>query len=146
MLLRYGAILHDIGKVGVSDAILSKTGPLTEADREELGLHPVIGEGICAPLRQAHEVGPIVRHHHERWDGKGYPDELAGEDIPFLARVVGVVDAFDSMLSNRDRRKALPVDEAIRRLSDGAGTHWDPTITQRFLKLVQDDGLGADED
>jgi putative two-component system response regulator len=145
MLLRYGAILHDIGKIGVSEAILSKPGPLTEAEWVEMRGHPIIGEAICAPLRHVHEVGPIIRHHHERWDGEGYPDGLAGEDTPFLAHVVSVIDAFDAMLSDRPYRKALPLDETIRRLSDGAGTQWDPILIQGFLGLVQHEGLGARE-
>jgi putative two-component system response regulator len=144
IVLRYGAILHDIGKVGVSGAILRKPGPLTEAEWEEMRGHSIIGEGICAPLRHSHEVGPIIRHHHERWDGKGYPDGLAGDKIPFLARVVSVVDAFDAMLSDRPYRKALPLDETIRRLSEGAGTQWDPILMQGFLGIVQYDGLGAE--
>jgi len=145
MLLRYGAILHDIGKISVSEAILCKPGPLTEAEWEEMRLHPIIGEGICTPLRYAHEVGPIIRHHHERWDGKGYPDRLAEEQIPFLARVVSVVDAFDAMLSDRPYRKALSLDETMRQLSDGAGTQWDPQVTRVLLALVKHQGLGARE-
>ncbi len=143
MILRYGAILHDIGKVGVSEAILRKPGPLTEADWEEMRLHSIIGEGICAPLRHSHEVGPIIRHHHERWDGKGYPDQLAEEKIPFLARVVSMIDAFDAMLSDRPYRKALSLDETIGQLKDGAGTQWDPILMQGFLGLVQHENLGA---
>jgi putative two-component system response regulator len=145
MLLRYGGILHDIGKVGVSEAILSKPGPLTEAEWEKMRQHPVIGERICAPLRFSHEVGPIIRHHHERWDGQGYVDSLSGEKIPLLARVISVVDAFDTMSSDRPYRKALPIDETVRRLSDGAGTQWDPAITRVFLELVECEGLGDEE-
>jgi putative two-component system response regulator len=143
MLLRYGAILHDIGKIAVTEAILRKASRLTEAEWQQMRLHPIIGEGICTTLRHAHEVGPIIRHHHERWDGKGYPDGLAGKNIPFLARVVSVVDAFDAMSSDRPHRKALPPDETIRRLLDGTGTQWDPYITPRFLDLVECEGLGA---
>jgi putative two-component system response regulator len=143
MLLRYGAILHDIGKIAVSEAILRKASRLTEAEWQQMRLHPIIGEGICAPLRHAHEIGPIVRHHHERWDGKGYPDGLAGKNIPLLARVVSVVDAFDAMSSDRPYRNALPLDETIRQLLDDAGTQWDPYITPRFVDLVECEGLGA---
>jgi len=141
MLLRYGGILHDIGKIGVSEAILCKPGPLTEVEWEEIRQHPIIGERICAPLKFSHEVGPIIRHHHERWDGKGYPDLLSGEEIPFLARVISVVDAFDAMSSNRPYRKALPLDETVRRLADGARTEWDADITQVFLDLLRRQGL-----
>ncbi|HVP04265.1 MAG TPA: HD domain-containing phosphohydrolase, partial [Dehalococcoidia bacterium] len=99
--------------------------------------HPIIGEGICAPLRYSHEVGPIVRHHHERWDGGGYPDGLARDTIPLLARIVSVADAYDAMTSTRPYRAALPNEEAVRRLRDGAGTQWDPDITAAFVKLVE---------
>jgi putative two-component system response regulator len=143
MFLRYGAILHDIGKISVREAILCKPGPLTEAEWEEMRLHPIVGEGICTPLRYAHEVGPIIRHHHERWDGTGYVDGLAGDKIPFLARAVSVLDAFDAMSSDRPYRKALSLEETVRRLSDGAGAQWDPFITQVFLDLVQPEGLGS---
>ena len=145
MLLRYGGILHDIGKIGVSEAILCKPGPLTEAEWEEMRQHPVIGERICAPLRFSHEVGPIIRHHHERWDGQGYVDSLSGEKIPLLARVISVVDAFDTMSSDRPYRKALPLEETARRLSDGAGTQWDPDITRVLLELLGCEGLGDEE-
>lgn len=145
MLLRYGGILHDIGKVGVSEAILRKPGPLTEAEWGEIRQHPAIGERICAPLRFSHEVGPIIRHHHERWDGQGYVDSLSGEKIPLLARVISVVDAFDTMSSDRPYRKALPADEIVRRLADGAGTQWDPEIVRVFLDVIPQDGLGPGE-
>jgi len=143
MLLRYGAILHDIGKIAVTEAILRKASRLTEAEWQQMRLHPIIGEGICTTLRHAHEVGPIIRHHHERWDGKGYPDGLARKNIPLLARVVSIIDAFDAMLSDHAYRKALSLDEAIYRLSDGAGTQWDPHLTRGFLDLVQYEGSGA---
>lgn len=146
MLLKYGAILHDIGKVAVGEAILDKPGPLTKAEWQQMHLHPVIGERICTALRYGDEVGSIVRHHHERWDGKGYAEGLAGEKIPFLARVVSVIDAFDAMLSDRPYREALPLDETIRRLAEGAGTQWDPHITRGFLDLVQHEDPGASEE
>jgi putative two-component system response regulator len=145
MLLRYGGILHDIGKIGVSEAILCKPGPLTEAEWEEIRQHPAIGERICAPLRFSHEVGPIIRHHHERWDGKGYSDSLSGEEIPLLARVISVADAFDAMSSDRPYRKALPLEETVCRLSDGAGTQWDPEIVRVLLDVIPQDGLGPGE-
>jgi putative two-component system response regulator len=139
-LLRYGAILHDIGKVGVSEEILSKPGPLDEYEWAEMRQHPVVGEKICAQLRFARDVCPIIRHHHERWDGTGYTDSLAGESIPPLARVIGVVDAYDSMTSHRPYRKALPEDEAMSRLIEGAGTQWDPQMVQQFVKFLRSNG------
>ena len=98
------------------------------------------------PSPFSHEVGPIIRHHHERWDGQGYVDSLSGEEIPFLARVVSVVDAFDAMSSDRPYHKALPIDETLRRLSGGAGTQWDPDITRVLLELLECEGLGDEED
>jgi putative two-component system response regulator len=145
-LLKYGAILHDIGKICVSEAVLAKPGPLTEAEWRQVHLHPIVGEKICAALRYGCDVSPIVRHHHERWDGKGYADGLAGEEIPFLARVVSIVDAFDAMLSDRPYRQALSLGETIGQLSGGAGTQWDPRLTRRFLDLVLQEGLDAGED
>ncbi len=141
-LLKCGGILHDIGKVGVSEAILCKPGPLTEAEWEEMRQHPITGETICAPLKFLREVGPIIRHHHERWDGNGYPDSLLGEEIPLLARVISVVDAFDAMTSDRPYREALPIDEVVRRLSDGTGTQWDPDIIRVFLDIIRREGPG----
>ena len=143
MLLRYGAILHDIGKIGVSEAILGKPGPLTEVEWEKMREHPVVGESICAPLRFSHQVAPIIRHHHERWDGEGYVDSIAGEEIPFLARVISIVDAFDAMSSDRAYRPALSIGETVRRLSEGAGSQWDPQITRAFVDLVLREGLGT---
>jgi putative two-component system response regulator len=140
-LLRYGAILHDIGKVAVSEAVLCKPGPLTESEWEEMRQHPVAGEKICAQLRFAREVCPIIRHHHERWDGQGYVDGLEGEAIPTLARVIGVIDAFDAMTSDRPYRQALSVDEATRRLVDGAGTQWDPEIVRGFVDFLNSGAL-----
>jgi putative two-component system response regulator len=134
LLLRYGAILHDIGKVGVSEAILCKPGPLDDREWEEMHQHPVVGEQICSELRFAKQVGPIIRHHHERWDGQGYIDGLAGEDIPLLARVVSIVDAYDAMTSDRPYRAALPVSEALNRLQLGAGEQWDPGMVDVFVQ------------
>jgi len=143
MILRYGGILHDIGKVGVSEAILCKPGSLTEPEWDEIRQHPVIGERICAPLRFSHEVGPMIRHHHERWDGQGYVDWLSGDEIPLLARVISVLDAFDAMSHDRPYRKALPPDEVVRQLSEGAGKQWDPDITGTFLDLLRREGLAS---
>jgi putative two-component system response regulator len=143
VLLRHGAILHDIGKIGVKETILHKPGPLTKAEWSEIKEHPAIGEVICAPLRFSHNVGPIIRHHHERWDGRGYPAALAGEQIPFLARVISVIDAFDAMTSDRPYRDALSVEEAATRLDAGAGHQWDPDITGTFLEIVKQGGPGV---
>jgi len=144
LLLRYGAILHDIGKVGVSEAILCKPAALTDEEWQEMKQHPLIGEKICSSLRFASDVGPMIRHHHERWDGTGYVDGLSGEDIPPLARVLSVVDSFDAMTSDRPYRAALPLPETIRRLREGAGTQWDPEIVALFVETVDDGGQGVE--
>ena len=143
-LLRYGAILHDIGKVGVSEAVLCKPGPLDDDEWQEMRKHPLIGEKICSSLRFAAEVGPMIRHHHERWDGNGYVDALAGDEIPLMARVLSVVDSFDAMTSDRPYRAALPLDEAVRRLRDGVGTQWDPEIVSVFVETVDCVGRSVD--
>ncbi len=120
-----GGIIHDIGKIGVPDAVLLKPGPLDTDELKKMRMHPVIGESIVRPLRSGVPLLPIVRHHHERIDGGGYPDGLKGRAIPHLARIVAVCDAFDALTSDRPYRKALSVDEALGILSDGAGKQWD---------------------
>ena len=136
-VLRCGGLLHDIGKLAVHESILRKPGPLTEDEWEEVRQHPVVGERMCGFFRLAQEVGGVVRHHHERWDGSGYPDGLAGTDIPLLARIISVIDAFDSMLSDRPYQRSLPREETVRRLRVGAGRQWDPAITAQFLRLAE---------
>jgi putative two-component system response regulator len=135
--LRYGALLHDVGKVGVDEMIIRKGGPLTSAEYRVMQQHTLIGERIVQPLRMAAAVGPIVRYHHERWDGRGYPDGLARDSIPLCARIVAVADAFDAMTSARPYNRVLSVDEAAERLRAGAGMHWDPIVVARFLEWLQ---------
>jgi putative two-component system response regulator len=137
LILRYAAILHDIGKITVADTILVKPAALTDSEWIEMRKHPVAGERLCAPLRFADEIGPVLRHHHERWDGKGYVDGLAGEEIPMLARVIAVIDTFDAMANDRPYRKALPQDECLFRLREAAGSQLDPDLTARFLKVLE---------
>jgi HD-GYP domain-containing protein (c-di-GMP phosphodiesterase class II) len=120
-----GGIIHDIGKIGVPDAILQKPGPLDADELRVMRTHPLIGESIVRPLRSGVPLLPIIRHHHERIDGGGYPDGLKGRAIPHLARIVAVCDAFDALTSDRSYRKAMSVDDAIAELVDGAGTQWD---------------------
>jgi putative two-component system response regulator len=143
-VLHYGAMLHDIGKLAVSPHILRKPAPLNEEEWEEIRQHPLVGERIGAGLWLSKRVSPIIRHHHERWDGTGYVDGLAGADIPLLARVVSVVDAFDAMSSDRPYRHALPQAVVRKRLAEGAGTQWDPDILQAFLDVVQREHLGGE--
>lgn len=135
--LVFGALLHDIGKIGVSDAILTKPGPLTRQEWAEMRLHPLIGERICEPLATASQFAPIVRHHHERWDGEGYPDGLRAERIPMGARIVALVDAFDAIIHERPYRAARSVDEALDELRREAGRQFDPDLVPLFLPLIE---------
>jgi putative two-component system response regulator len=137
--LVFGALLHDIGKIGVSDAILNKTGPLTALEWHAMRQHPVIGERITEPLASAGEFAPIIRSHHERWDGEGYPDRLRGEEIPFGARVVGIVDAYDAMIHDRPYRAARTVGAALEEIRRLAGLQFDPELTRLFIEIVERD-------
>jgi putative two-component system response regulator len=140
----YGALLHDIGKIGVPDHILGKPGPLSEEEWSLVRRHPEIGERICAPLQSFAAFGPIIRHHHERWDGAGYPDGLRGETIPLGARIVGIVDAFDAITHDRPYRPARPLDAAIEELRREAGRQVDPEIVREFLDDLAGGALGGD--
>ena len=133
--LELGALFHDIGKIGIPEAILSKPGPLTAEERKLVEKHPELGERIIAPIDRLEEVRPIVRHCHERYDGTGYPDRKAGEDIPIESRIILVCDAYHAMTTDRPYRKRLPKKEALRRLDEGAGTQFDPAVVE-VCKLV----------
>jgi len=136
-LLRYGAVLHDVGKIGVDDAILRKLAPLTAAEYRLMQQHPIIGERIVQPLHLGYAIGPIVRHHHERWDGRGYPDGLAGESIALGARIVAVADAFDAMTTRRPYNRVRSVREAAEIMRAGAGRAWDPHVVAVFLEWLR---------
>jgi len=133
--LELGALFHDIGKIGVPEAILSKPGPLDAEEWKVVRLHPELGAGILAPIERLEQVCEIVRHCHEHWDGSGYPNGLAGEEIPIESRVVLVCDAFHAMTTDRPYRKRLSVKEARRRLREAAGTQFDPQVVEVFLAL-----------
>ncbi len=135
--IRFGGLLHDIGKISIDDAILRKPGKLTAEEYEQIKQHPDYGARIVRPMRFAAEVGPIIRHHHERWDGKGYPQGLSGEAIPVGARIVAIVDAYDAMMTDRPYRRALGLEETLRRLREGRGREWDPQLLDLFIELVE---------
>jgi cyclic di-GMP phosphodiesterase len=139
-LLYHGGVLHDLGKIAIPDAILLKPGPLTNEEFATMRTHSIEGERICLSLRSVAYYLPIIRHHHERVDGAGYPDHLAGRDIPLGARVAAISDAWDAMVSDRPYRAGLGEDEATRRLRQGAGSQWDAGLVHIFLDLV-DGGL-----
>ncbi|HXR10803.1 MAG TPA: diguanylate cyclase [Gaiellaceae bacterium] len=135
--LELGALLHDIGKIGVPSAILSKPGRLSATERAVVEMHPVLGERIIAPIDRLQEVRGIVRHCHERWDGRGYPDGLAGEDIPLEARIIFVCDAYHAMTTDRPYRRRLGHPEAVRRLLDGVGAQFDPRVVGVCLAVLE---------
>jgi HD-GYP domain-containing protein (c-di-GMP phosphodiesterase class II) len=134
-ILQVGVPLHDIGKIGVDDAILRKPGALEVGEFESMRSHTVRGAGILAGIPGLAAVLPIVRSHHERWDGRGYPDGLAGQAIPLLARLVALADAFDAMTSDRPYRKAMPLDRAFAEIAAGAGGQFDPCCATAWLSL-----------
>ena len=129
----HAALLHDIGKVGMPDRVLLKAGPLAGEEWELMREHPVIGERILRAIPGLGGVARIVRHEHERWDGTGYPDKLAGEDIPVGSRVIQVCDAHHAMTTDRPYRKALTHAEAVEELLQGAGTQFDPDVTEALI-------------
>jgi putative two-component system response regulator len=135
--LHRGGFLHDLGKVAVPEAILLKPGPLTPEERGTLQRHPVIGEEICRPLRSLAAVLPIIRHHHERLDGSGYPDGLSGDEIPQSARIMQVVDVYDALTSNRPYRSALSPKAALEILEAEARRGWlDEVVVRAFLETL----------
>ena len=128
-----GALLHDVGKIGVLDSILTKPGPLDAEELMKVREHPQIGVDIVRPLRSTNDIVPTIRHHHEWFDGRGYPHGLRGEEIPVHARIVAVCDAYDSMVSDRPYRAGRTVAETVRILQAGAGKQWDPDLVAVFL-------------
>jgi len=135
-----GGVLHDLGKIAIPDAVLLKPGPLTDDEFALMRTHATEGERICLSLRSVAQFLPIIRHHHERVDGTGYPDHLHRLDIPLGARIVSVADAWDAMTSDRPYRAGRPYDEALQILRDGAGSQWDPEVVATFTHLL-DEGI-----
>jgi diguanylate cyclase (GGDEF)-like protein/putative nucleotidyltransferase with HDIG domain len=134
--IRTAALLHDIGHLGVPDHILSKPGSLTGDEFRKVRLHPEIGAGIVSAVKFPYPVAPLIRSHHEQWDGKGYPDGLKGDEIPIGARVVAVADRFDTLQRDRPYRRAIPYEEALIQLRREAGKGLDPTLVDRFLEIL----------
>ncbi len=135
--LRRGGLIHDIGKLAVPESILLKPGPLTPEERKIMEQHTVTGERICAPLRSFRHVLPIIRHHHEKWDGSGYPDGLKSEQIPLTARILQITDIYDALTTDRPYRKALPLEKALAIMREEVKRGWwDGSILQEFEALV----------
>jgi diguanylate cyclase (GGDEF)-like protein len=141
--LELGALLHDIGKIGIPSDVLSKPGRLTAAERTLVQTHPELGERIIAPIDRLQAVRPIVRHCHERWDGQGYPDGAAGEDIPLESRIIFVCDAYHAMTTDRPYRRRLSHNEAVRRLAEGAGSQFDPHVVEVALRVLEQQRLNG---
>lgn len=135
--LRTAGYLHDIGKIGVRDSILTKPGPLTAEEYEIVKKHPAIGDSIVAELGLSPEERSIIRHHHERWDGAGYPDGLEGTGISVLARIVTVADAFDAMTSRRSYRQTMSAGESLAELVRNRGRQFDPEVVDAFVDVVK---------
>jgi len=128
------AFLHDIGKIEISDQLIGKPGPLTSAEYEVVKYHAVIGARIVEKMQGLQALVPLVRHHHERWDGKGYPDRLRAGEIPRGARIVALADALDAMLTHRPYRRALTFEQARREIASCSGTQFDPIVVNAFFK------------
>ncbi|MBL8746567.1 MAG: HD-GYP domain-containing protein [Phycisphaerae bacterium] len=133
--IRLAGVVHDVGKIGVPEAVLCKTGRLTEAEFAQIRLHPEIGYQILKDIPHFEDLLPGVLFHHERFDGRGYPRNLKGEDIPLMARIIGLVDAFDAMSSNRTYRSAMARERVMEELADNAGTQFDPALVQSFARV-----------
>ena len=134
--LKLGGLFHDIGKIGVPDSILLKTDKLTDDEYSEIKNHPSIGAHILSNASMFQDIIPIVKHHHERYDGKGYPGKLQGEDIPYLARITAIADTFDAMTSKRAYRGPLPIDVVKEEFEKNSGTQFDPKLVPVFLDIL----------
>jgi len=146
--LELGALLHDVGKIGVPDAILRKPGPLSDEEWVVMRRHPQLGFTMLGGIDFLAPCLPVVLHHHEKWNGSGYPDGLASSAIPLAARIFAVADAYDAITSPRPYKTALPVEIAVERIKDASGTHFDPEIVEAFLcaqpgVCLPDGGLSA---
>ncbi|HLF84558.1 MAG TPA: diguanylate cyclase [Blastocatellia bacterium] len=136
--LKAGALLHDIGKLAVPDYILNKPGPLTPAEFEKMKVHTIVGAEILERVGFPYPVVPVVRHHHERWDGRGYPDGLRGDEIPMTARILTLSDCFDAVREHRNYREAMTREQAIEMLKEGSGTVFDPNVVRTFLEHLEE--------
>ena len=137
--LRIGGLFHDIGKIGVPDSILLKESKLTDDEYSQIKNHPTIGAHILSSATIFQDIIPIVKHHHEKYDGNGYPSKLKGDEIPYFARIAAVADTFDAMTSKRTYRDALSIDVVKEEIEKCSGTQFDPAIAQAFLEILEND-------
>lgn len=135
-MIRHGALLHDIGKIGIRDTILFKAGPLDPEERRHIQSHPLLGANIISSIDFLKDVKDIVRHHHERWDGCGFPDRLKGDEIPLGARIVCIADSFDAMITSRPYREGMPIGRALAILEDEKGKQFDPRLVDVFAEVI----------
>ena len=140
------ALLHDIGKLGIPDQLLHKPGPLTTAEYDQVKQHAIIGADILSAVSLAGPLALIVRHHHENWDGTGYPDGLRGDAIPLGARVLAIVDCYDALTSDRPYRRSLSHDRAIAMIHERRGTMYEPDIADAFFRIVDEMRQASDRD
>ncbi|MBN1484652.1 MAG: HD-GYP domain-containing protein [Chloroflexia bacterium] len=135
--IRYAAILHDVGKIGIAESILFKPGPLTEVERAVVEAHPLVGVSILSGIPDMKELIPLIRHHHERYDGSGYPDGLRGDEIPLGAHILAIADSFDAMTNERPYHQGLSILEACAILEKEAGRLFDPELVPIFCRMIR---------
>ena len=133
--IEMAGLLHDIGKIAIPQAILCKPGKLTDDEFVIMKSHPVNSEKLIASIKKLQSVSPGIKHHHERWDGRGYPDRLEGENIPYCARIIALADTYDAMTSTRSYRVALPHEVAIEEIRKCAGSQFDPKLAEKFIEI-----------
>lgn len=138
-ILKIGGLFHDIGKIGIPDSILLKESKLSDEEYSQIKNHPMIGVHMLGDAAIFTDILPIVKHHHERYDGRGYPSQLVGDDIPYVARIAAVADTFDAMTSKRSYRNSLPIDVVRAEIERCSGTQFDPNIAKVFLDIMDND-------
>jgi len=141
--LKLSSLLHDVGKVGISESILGKPGQLTDQEFFLVKQHPEIGEKIVSGIEQLKSVASTVRHHHERFDGSGYPDRIAGSEIELCARIIAVVEAYDFMRSDLSFRKSISVEDTLKEIRNGSGTQFDPKVVEHLMSTISNADLEA---
>ncbi|NIV14296.1 MAG: HD domain-containing protein [Aliifodinibius sp.] len=140
--LQLAAFLHDIGKIGMPDSILKKADSLEDYELRKAKDHPIIGSKIIGEIEELTDVASIVRHHHERFDGSGYPDGLQGEAIPFFSRILAILDAYEALVSDRIYRKAVDINQALLEIKNNSGKQFDPFLVDVFLRVIHNESNG----